>query len=682
MAPDNLEVSNAREAAEALAIPPTDTHNRNGEAEAATHNGNGEAEAATHNGNGEARTEVMATAPVSAGPADGAADVPHLATDIELIGEFEDSGFKEAPFIARRSDGQVVQMPELLFRLSEQIDGQSDVERIAERFSHTIKRDVRANDAQMLIDEQLRPLGIVAPSQGSPAVELNKVDPLLALKLRTAVVPDRAVRSLTTVFRPLFAGTIVVLVIAAMLGLDGWLFFVHGITQSLRNTLYQPALMLMLIGGVILATAFHEIGHASACRYGGAKPGVMGVGIYIVWPAFYTDITDAYRLDKRGRLRTDLGGMYFNAVFALLVAGVYALTSFTPLLLLIVLQNFAIIQQALPLLRLDGYYILSDLTGVPDIFQRIRPVLTSFIPGRPADERVTALKSWVRIVVSTYVVLIVAFLLLTVLTLVINLPRIVATGYDSAALHYDAAGPAFSHGRTLSGTLDLIQTLFLILPGAGLAYTAVRVIRRTGTGAYRWSAGHSSRQVALGLTGAAAVALAAFSWWPNGDYRPLQPGERGTLTGLAQQLAALPSGRPSLTVQRQQQLGGAPSESHRASHPVAPTSPGTHGHRSRATPANPVGAVSTAGATATTRSTPSSTPFGATTPARTTPSGAATTSTASPSSPAVPGPQSTTSPQSTSSTPTTSASTTSASTTPGAPPAGAQTATTTSTPTP
>ena len=47
----------------------------------------------------------------------------------------------------------------------------------------------------------------------------------------------------------------------------------------------------------------------------------MGVGIYIVWPAFYTDITDAYRLGKGGRLRADLGGMYFNAIFALAVGG-------------------------------------------------------------------------------------------------------------------------------------------------------------------------------------------------------------------------------------------------------------------------------------------------------------------------------------------------------------------------
>ena len=37
---------------------------------------------------------------------------------------------------------------------------------------------------------------------------------------------------------------------------------------------------------------------------------------------------DAYRLGKRGRLRTDLGGMYFNAIFALIVGAVYAATSF------------------------------------------------------------------------------------------------------------------------------------------------------------------------------------------------------------------------------------------------------------------------------------------------------------------------------------------------------------------
>jgi putative peptide zinc metalloprotease protein len=421
----------------------------------------------------------------------------------------------------------------------------------------------------------------------------------------------------------------------------------------------------MLIAGVIVATAFHEIGHATACRYGGAKPGVMGIGIYIVWPAFYTDITDAYRLGKWGRLRADVGGMYFNVVFALIVAAVYAVTSFEPLLLLIVLQNFAIFQQALPLLRLDGYYILSDLTGVPDIFLRIRPVLSSLIPGRAPDPRVTELKSWVRVVVSVYILLIVTFLGISVLAMVINLPRIIATGYDSAALRFQAIGPGFSNGRTSTALLDVIQMLFLALPAAGVVYTGARIGRRFGAAAFRWSAGQPGRQAALATTGTCAVVVAAFSWWPNGQYRPVQPTEHGTVGGLFAQLTALPTGRPSLTVTRDRQLGGAPtvrqldrrrgrgkSNAHSAASPA-----------SRTTQA-PTNSTTTTPTRTTTAPAASTTPTGSTSPSEstTTPAGGSTGSpasgTAGAGSAPASAPAATTSTTSTSPTPTTTTTTT------------------------
>ena len=129
------------------------------------------------------------------------------------------------------------------------------------------------------------------------------------------------------------------------MALDVWLFFVHGLGAGVREAVYQPLLLVVFFGLVVVATAFHEIGHASACRYGGAKPGVLGAGIYVVWPVFYCDVTDAYRLGKAGRLRTDLGGVYFNVIFALLMGAVYFATSFEPILLVILLQHFAILQQ-------------------------------------------------------------------------------------------------------------------------------------------------------------------------------------------------------------------------------------------------------------------------------------------------------------------------------------------------
>jgi putative peptide zinc metalloprotease protein len=450
-------------------------------------------------------------------------------------------------------------MPAMLYALAEEVDGRRSYDEIAEAFSHRIERGVTAEMVETLVDEQLRPLGVVAPEVGEEQ-ELKKVDPLLALKFRTRVVPQRVVSAITRVFNPLFHAPVVGLVVAAFAALLVWLFGFHGISQGLRHVIYQPSLLLMLLGGVVLATAFHEIGHATACRFGGAKPGVMGVGVYIVWPAFYTDITDAYRLNKKGRLRTDLGGMYFNMVFALAVAGLYAVTGFEPLVLLIVLQSFAIVQQSLPFLRLDGYYVISDLTGVPDILLRMRSILTSVLPWRKADEKVNELKPWVRAVVTGYLLVLVPVIGLMFLMLMIHAPRVFATGWDSFWVHWDRIGPRFDQGQTALALVSIFQMAMLALPLAGLVYTAARVFGRFGSAGWGWSAGNPLRRAALGIVAAAIVGATAYLWWPNGDYKPIQPGERGTLLSGVRSLRDVPSGRPSLTPTREQQLGGAPAE--------------------------------------------------------------------------------------------------------------------------
>jgi putative peptide zinc metalloprotease protein len=502
-------------------------------------------------------TPQTAGAPAAGDGAGATAPPPRLADGIELVGRFEDSGFKEPPYIARRADGQMVQMPPMLYALAEVVDGKSDEAELARRFSRRIERQVEPDMVSMLLDEQLRPLGVVAPADGSQP-ELKKADPLLALKFRTKVVPQRVVRALTTVFKPLFLPPVVVAVLLAFAALVVWLFGVHGISQSVRSVIYDPALVFMLFGGVALATAFHEIGHATGTRYGGAEPGVMGVGIYIVWPAFYTDITDAYRLGKVGRLRADMGGMYFNAVFALAVAGLYAATRFEPLLLLVVLQTFAIVQQSLPLLRLDGFYIISDLTGVPDMLTRIKPVLRGLLPGREPDPRVTELKPWVRRVVTGYVCTVVPLITLLFVLMLVHAPRAFATGYDSFAVHLDRVGPAFSDGRAGKGILNIAEMVVLALPLVGMVYTTGRLGRRAAAGAWSWSGGRPAWRGGFALGTAAAVGLVAFLWWPRDNYRPIQPTERGTLVSAVRSLAEVPSGRAALPPERARELRGAP----------------------------------------------------------------------------------------------------------------------------
>ena len=475
-----------------------------------------------------------------------------------MIGEYEGSGFKEAPYIARRADGQTLQLTRLLYSVASHADGQRDHAAIAAAVTEDIGRKVSARNVRFLVEKKLRPLGVLAAADGS-SPELERPDPLLALKFRTAVIPEGFTRALTTIFRPLFWPPVLALMIGGFVALDAWLFLEHGIAQGLRHALYQPLLLLAMFAGIVIATAFHEIGHATACRYGGAKPGVMGVGIYIVWPAFYTDVTDAYRLGRAGRLRTDLGGIYFNAIFALAIAGLYALTGFEPLLLLVLVQNFAMLQQLLPFLRLDGYYILSDLTGVPDMFSRIKPVFRSLKPGEEADARVTELKPWVRVVVTVYVLTVVPLLVLSLLMALLHAPRMLATASDSLGVQYDKVSAAVSDGAALSMASGSLQLLMLALPAAGMALTLTRVGSRAGQGAWSWSASRPERRAGVVSLAAAGIALAVFTWWPNGDYRPIQPGERGTIQSGLRSVAAVPSGRPSLTPEREGELGGAPT---------------------------------------------------------------------------------------------------------------------------
>jgi putative peptide zinc metalloprotease protein len=336
-------------------------------------------------------------------------------------------------------------------------------------------------------------------------------------------------------------------VLGGLVALDVWLVAFHGIAQSLREVLYSPALLMMMLGLVILSAAFHECGHATACAYGGARPGVMGAGLYIIWPAFYTDVTDAYRLGKAGRLRTDLGGVYFNVVFMLATAGVYAVTGYEPLLLVIPFMHLEILHQFLPFIRLDGYYIVSDLTGVPDMFARIRPTLASILPWKQTSQRVTELKPWVRVVVTAYVFTVVPLLLFMFGMMVMNAPRVFGTAYDSFFTQYHKVQHAFDTGGTLDGSIGIFQIIILVLPAAGIVATFWMAFRRTAGALWVRTEGYPAVRMALLGASAGVAAAMAYVWWPGADYHPIQRGERGTWNDVRLHFHHLPRGRSTPT---------------------------------------------------------------------------------------------------------------------------------------
>ena len=477
----------------------------------------------------EQQTEV-----ITSDCGDGAADEaqPELAEDVELIGKMDGSGFKEPPALVRRADGQMIQLPDPLFVVAQEIERGKDYEQIAATLGDAMRRDVAADDVRYLVEEQLIPLGVASDGEVNARAPKAATDPLLGLRLKTAVIPGGAVKTVTTVFRPLFLPPVVTAVLLGLIAVCGWLFASHGLAQSTREVLMRPSLMLLILGLVIVSAAFHECGHATACRYGGATPGAMGVGVYIVWPAFYTDVTDAYRLDRTGRLRTDLGGLYFNSIFILVVAGTYTLTGFEPLLLFIPLQLVEMVHQLLPFLRLDGYYILADATGVPDMFGRIKPILHGLIPGREHDPRADELKRWARVVVTAWVVLLIPVLLMMFGLMAVSAPRVISTAWDSLGDQWKALGLAWSEGDVLGGSWAGFQAAVLALPAAGMITSFSRIGSRTARAAWRVTEDRPLARMAFSVGGVTAAAITAL-WLVGGNYTPIQPNERGTVADAA-----------------------------------------------------------------------------------------------------------------------------------------------------
>jgi putative peptide zinc metalloprotease protein len=351
----------------------------------------------------------------------------------------------------------------------------------------------------------------------------------------------------------LFRPYVVVPVLAAFALTTAWVLFEKGLASATHQALYEPGMLLLVLVLTTLSAGFHEFGHAAAARYAGARPGAIGVGLYLVWPVFYTDVTDSYRLGRRGRLRVDLGGLYFNAIFAVATVAIWAATGWDALLLLVPAQLLHMLQQLVPFVRFDGYHILADLTGVPDLFSHIKPTLRRVLPTRWGRREPAALRPWARAVVTVWVITVVPVLLLAFGLMVKVLPRVAATVWDSLRVRWDVLQGNWTSGHAAEVAVGLVAMAAVALPVLSMSYLLVRVVRRSGLRVWRATAERPAQRTLAVVAGVVLAVLLAWAWWPNGQYRPIDANEGGTLvdvgppvqpiaadTPLAQVLASSP----------------------------------------------------------------------------------------------------------------------------------------------
>lgn len=432
---------------------------------------------------------------------------PRLAEGVELLGEYQGAGFTSPVYLARRSDEQVVQLSQFLFQLLGAIDGQRGPAELAAQVSTVTERKLSESGAQYLLGK-LAPLGLLDTNDSAGHLD----NPMLGLRLRRTLVPTPLVNRLSGVLQALFWPPVVVIALLNFVIASVWLFTSTSVVSNLRSVVAEPWQVLLILALLSASRLFHECGHAAACTYGGARPGIIGFGVYLVWPAFFTNVTDAYRLDRRGRLRTDLGGIYFNSLFVLALTAAYLATGVPAFLAAVLFTQLEMLQQLLPIVRLDGYYILGDLVGVPELFGRVKPILTSLIFRGPTHQRVQELRPRVRVIVTLWVLFTVPLLAGYLGFFVLTLPQVAVALYDAWVSQASGLRQAVASFQPISIVVDTVSLATLLIPPLGTILVLASMARRGTQLGLRWSQGQPIRRIGIVIVAVLATA-GVCSWW-------------------------------------------------------------------------------------------------------------------------------------------------------------------------
>lgn len=143
-----------------------------------------------------------------------------------------------------------------------------------------------------------------------------------------------------------------------------------------------------LVAFMIVSSFIHELGHASACKHFGLKHGGIGFGLYLNFPVLYTDVTEIWKLNRKKRCIVNIAGVYFQLFCLIGLLCLFFFTRYDILRYMILMMNLGFLMTLNPFFKFDGYWITSDVLGVPNLRNRSKELFKYYynrLRKRPVD---------------------------------------------------------------------------------------------------------------------------------------------------------------------------------------------------------------------------------------------------------------------------------------------------------
>lgn len=212
------------------------------------------------------------------------------------------------------------------------------------------------------------------------------------------VNPDRFLGFIVRLFPWIWTQAFFIASLGAM-GLATFVLLQSG--EDLSNSLkasFRWETLIVLACASVGATALHEIAHGATCKRFGGEVREAGVLFLMLIPCLYVNVSDAWTIpSKRKRMLITAAGGYMDLCVWAACVLLWRVTlpgTFIHYLAFVVasacgargLMNFN------PLLRFDGYYLLSDGLGIPNLYSSGRAYwfahLAHFLWGAPKPKKV------------------------------------------------------------------------------------------------------------------------------------------------------------------------------------------------------------------------------------------------------------------------------------------------------
>lgn len=151
--------------------------------------------------------------------------------------------------------------------------------------------------------------------------------------------------------------------------------------EAMLGYLFSIRNLALIWFATIVIKSIHELGHGLTCKHFGGEVHEVGVMILVFTPYFFVNVTDSWVMpNRKHRILVSAAGIYVELIIAALATFAWSITQPGTLqqffyIVIVIASISTLLFNANPLMRFDGYYIMTDLMEVPNLQSKSRALI-------------------------------------------------------------------------------------------------------------------------------------------------------------------------------------------------------------------------------------------------------------------------------------------------------------------